>query len=243
MPRKKTDTQVLMEFNMVHKNKYDYSLMEYINGTTHIDIICPIHGVFNQQPRKHKSGQGCPKCSDSKFKDTMCVKYKSEIIDKFISAHGKEYDYSKVNYKTSKNKVEIICSKHGSFWQTPNRHLSGTRCPKCVNENNGGAYHRMSSIERKNILNAYAYFIRLSCDTGETFDKIGITRNPNQRFSSIRHYKITESKVINFDNMDMAYIFEKSMHSKLHNIKYKPSNSIGGGDNECFKVFNWSDYA
>ncbi len=243
MPRKKTNNEVSKQFNIIHKNKYDYSFMEYVNGETKIDIICPIHGVFSQQPRKHKSGQGCPKCSDLKFKNSMFEKYKSEVIDKFILVHGKEYDYSKVNYKSSKSKVEIICSKHGSFWQTPNRHLSGTRCPKCVNEENGGAYHRMGSNERQNILTAYAYFIRLSCDLGEIFDKIGITKNPNQRFSSIKHYKIIESKVIEFDNMDLAYSFEKSMHTKLHTIKYKPIHNIGGGDNECFNTFDWGDHA
>lgn len=41
------------------------------------------------------------------------------------------YNYSKVNYKNAHTPVEIICKKHGSFWQTPNKHLDGKGCPKC----------------------------------------------------------------------------------------------------------------
>ena len=43
-------------------------------------------------------------------------------------------DYSKVDYKGCCTKVELICKKekHGSFWQTPNNHISkGQKCPKC----------------------------------------------------------------------------------------------------------------
>lgn len=34
--------------NIIHKNKYDYSLSDYKNSRDKIEIICPIHGVFTQ---------------------------------------------------------------------------------------------------------------------------------------------------------------------------------------------------
>ena len=37
----------------VHGNKYDYSLVEYVNSATKIKIICPIHGIFEQTPNNH----------------------------------------------------------------------------------------------------------------------------------------------------------------------------------------------
>lgn len=47
--------------------------------------------------------------------------------------HGDKYDYSKVEYKTNKDKVCIICPTHGEFWQTPNGHLNDkSGCPKCA---------------------------------------------------------------------------------------------------------------
>ena len=47
-----------------HGNKYDYSKVEYINSTTKVCIICPIHGEFWQIPSGHVRGYGCPKCAN-----------------------------------------------------------------------------------------------------------------------------------------------------------------------------------
>ena len=57
-----------------------------------------------------------------------------DFIQKSTFVHG-EFDYSKVIYKNAKTKVEIICSKHGSFMQRPDAHLSGQKCMKCKLEN------------------------------------------------------------------------------------------------------------
>jgi hypothetical protein len=50
--------------NLVHNDRYDYSLSEYINSTTLINIVCPEHGIFKQSPNNHISKKyNCPKCS------------------------------------------------------------------------------------------------------------------------------------------------------------------------------------
>ena len=52
--------------------------------------------------------------------------------------HNSKYDYSKVRYNKSSEKVCIICPEHGEFWQTPNSHISKKcGCPKCANINRG----------------------------------------------------------------------------------------------------------
>lgn len=48
--------------------------------------------------------------------------------------HGDTYDYSELIYKGSKAKVEIICRKHGSFWQETGSHIKGRGCSKCARE-------------------------------------------------------------------------------------------------------------
>lgn len=48
---------------VVHHNKYDYSMVEYIGCTTAVDIICPKHGKFSQKPIYHTTGSGCQKCA------------------------------------------------------------------------------------------------------------------------------------------------------------------------------------
>jgi len=116
--------------NIIHNNKYDYSLVEYKNNKTKVKIICPIHGEFEQQPSKHLGGGGCRKCS---------ILYKtlslSEFIKKSKEMHGDKYDYSLVEYKNSQIKVKIICPIHGIFNQTPNSHLYGKGCKICTGLN------------------------------------------------------------------------------------------------------------
>lgn len=54
-----------------------------------------------------------------------------QFIIESIAVHGNKYDYSKVDYKTNKEKVCIICPIHGEFWQNPKSHLHGHGCRKC----------------------------------------------------------------------------------------------------------------
>jgi len=48
--------------NKIHKNKYNYSNINYINNHTKIKIVCPLHGEFSQTPSNHLSGYGCSIC-------------------------------------------------------------------------------------------------------------------------------------------------------------------------------------
>ena len=60
----------------IHNNFYDYSLVEYINYDTQVDIICPIHGEFKITPRTHISNQiGCRICGKLKRTKTNMEKY------------------------------------------------------------------------------------------------------------------------------------------------------------------------
>jgi len=118
--------------NIIHQNKYDYSLIHYINNSNKVKIICPEHGIFEQTPQNHLNCYGCYKCgvkkrSVSKSKNTYF------FIEKSNTIHGNKYDYSLVDYKNTKTKIKIICSEHGVFEQTPNSHLNGSGCPNCKN--------------------------------------------------------------------------------------------------------------
>jgi hypothetical protein len=42
--------------------EYNYSLVNYVNNAMKVKIICPEHGIFEQNPASHLSGIGCPKC-------------------------------------------------------------------------------------------------------------------------------------------------------------------------------------
>jgi hypothetical protein len=59
-----------------------------------------------------------------------------EFIKKAKLKHGNKYDYSKVEYKGCKQKINIICPIHGEFKQTPDKHLTTKfACNKCSTDN------------------------------------------------------------------------------------------------------------
>lgn len=106
----------------------------FVCSNTITKITCPIHGDFYTSPRNHlRSSFGCPKCAYDHF-----AKKQTYSLDLFIqkakNKWGDTYDYSMINesnYINTKNKVPIICHKHGLFWQNPNNHLNGHGCPHC----------------------------------------------------------------------------------------------------------------
>ena len=120
----KTTDDFIKEAKEVHGNKYDYSLVEYIDSKTKVNIICSQHGEFMQLPYAHIFGQGCPKCIG-------LHKTTDDFIKEAKEVHGNKYDYSNTDYQTSKEKIKIICDRHGEFKQTPNMHLRGNGCPIC----------------------------------------------------------------------------------------------------------------
>ncbi len=123
--KKLTNEEFIKKSNLIHNNKYDYSKSNYINNNLKVEIICNIHGSFFQIPSIHLNGCGCQKCSNV-YKPTN-----KECIERFEKIHKNNYNYSKVNYDGKNTKVEIICSKHGAFFQLPSNHLKGQGCPKC----------------------------------------------------------------------------------------------------------------
>lgn len=59
---------------------------------------------------------------------------KEVCLTRFHEAHGDRYDYKNVVYKNNNSKVEIICTKHGPFFQSPSGHMDGKGCEECAKE-------------------------------------------------------------------------------------------------------------
>lgn len=116
----------IKQSNIIHRNKYDYSKVNYKSTHIKVKIICKKHKVFLQTPHNHIEGRGCPVCGET---------IRSNINDFIIKAkliHKNKYNYDKVNYINNRTKVNIICDKHGIFKITPNNHLNGRGCQKCT---------------------------------------------------------------------------------------------------------------
>lgn len=123
----------------IHMNKYDYSLSKYERSNSKIKIICKKHGIFEQTPHHHERGTGCPSCSyENKIGVSRMNTY--DFISLSKKRHNNYYDYSLSDYKGHKEKVKIICQKHGIFEQRPRYHMNGGGCPKCNCGQSGGRY-------------------------------------------------------------------------------------------------------
>jgi hypothetical protein len=144
--------EITKKANLIHNNKYDYSLTEYIAYNKKIKIICNLHGVFEQTPERHINRKyGCPNCSTNK-KITQ-----EEFIEKANLIHNNKYDYSLCNYKNSKTKISIICKEHGVFEQIASSHThQKTGCPVCSKKHK---YTNIEFIEKANLIhnNVYCY--------------------------------------------------------------------------------------
>lgn len=143
MPLKSNNDLFISKANGVHNNKYDYSLVNYVNNTTPVEIVCPKHGVFSQTPHDHLSGCGCRKCYQER-RSFERRKKQEDFIEQLKRVHGDKYDYSKTVYTTSHDYITVTCPKHGDFKICANNHLNGQGCPLCGNEKKG-AYRKYTT--------------------------------------------------------------------------------------------------
>lgn len=120
----------------IHGDLYDYSQVEYVNNTTPVLIRCKKHNfVFQQRPKKHLLGQGCPICAGN------IKKTKDEFINAVKNIHknsdgSPKYRYDKVEFKNTNEKVIVTCPIHGDFPVNVGNHLyRESGCPKCKSKN------------------------------------------------------------------------------------------------------------
>ena len=203
-----------------HGCKYDYSQVEYINGSSKIKIICPSHGVFWQRPSDHLSkGKGCPVCSGHQLNT-------AEFIKKAEEVHAYKYDYSLSEYKGCLKTVKVICPDHGSFDVVAGEHLRRKQgCPCC---RESGFNPTMPGV---------LYFLRF-VKPFATFWKIGITnRTVRERFGKEFQFVI-ESNTWRFETGQDARNIEQKVIKRFSKYLFEqlPLFPIldKGGASECF---------
>lgn len=129
MTKKSSTKDFIQKARKVHGGKYDYSCTVYKTVHEYIEYICPIHGKVLQEANSHLQGHGCPHCSYGGKKGN--VKSIESFIEQAQKVHGNYYLYDKVKYIGWDKDVEIICPKHGSFFQSAYNHIRGFGCRKC----------------------------------------------------------------------------------------------------------------
>jgi hypothetical protein len=126
--RNEQDT-ILAKFRSAHGDRYSYDKVVYERMDLKVTITCPVHGDFQQDPKAHITGSGCPTCANEGQALT-----KEQFLKRAWAKHGDRYDYSQVVYVKMAIKVTINCPQHGLFEQTPSNHFKGSKCPKFAKE-------------------------------------------------------------------------------------------------------------
>ena len=194
-----------------------------------ISIICPKHGLFEQQAGSHLRGSGCPCCGDARSAFRRASNSAKSFISQAQAVHGVgTYDYSRATYINNSKKVTIICPKHGAFEQQPQNHiLSRNGCPACA---------RALWADRTSGREATLYFVEFSNES-ERFFKVGITSHDvATRYntpSSRGGYNITVLAVHKSSNAVAVFEWEQSIIETFAHLSYKPKRHLPGAT-ECF---------
>lgn len=152
MAKKKTTTQFINQSISVHYGSYTYDKTVYEGANSMVIVTCRIHGDFKISANNHLCGSGCRECWKQSWRLTT-----EQFIEKSQMIHGNTYDYSCSTFITSRDKIDIICNKHGVFSIRANAHLEGQGCPHCSTRKK--SYSQESIIELFNLIhnNKYDY--------------------------------------------------------------------------------------
>jgi hypothetical protein len=180
MNRLKTTEEYIRDAVNVHGNIYNYEKVDYRGGQHPIDIICPYHGVFSLKASNHvHNGTGCKQC----VKEQYLKKWTEIFLNQGRKLHGDKYDYSKVRYVNTLQKVIIICPIHGEFYQSPQSHMKGCGCRKCYTSSVTNLYTTESyvALARKTHGDKYDYskvlytgvdeLVKIVCNTHGEFQQ------------------------------------------------------------------------
>lgn len=120
-----TTERFIFDSKKIHGNKYDYSLVKFINMNTPITLI--LNGIkYQQAPCKHLMGREIEK-------DKILKTTKGFILDA-KKIWGNKYDYSLVDYKGSHIYIKIIFNNI-VYEQSPSAHLNKMCCERNVIKN------------------------------------------------------------------------------------------------------------
>lgn len=121
-------------FKEVHGDRYDYSLVEYIDYKIPVKIICRAHGEFKQSPDNHyRNGHNCPKCAHVGLRKERQLPF-TTVVTRAKKLHGDKFTYSCDSWENlNTSYIKVTCS-HGVFEQLGVNLLAGkVSCQKCGN--------------------------------------------------------------------------------------------------------------
>ena len=229
---KLTNKTFLEKANKVHFGFYKYPDLHFSNSQDTIKIVCPVHGEFEQQVKVHVRGSGCPQCGIAKRAKGKTLTTE-EFLKRAKEIHGDRYDYSESVYTRKKDKLKIICPRHGAFYQTADGHLVGKGCVECTHINWGTETYFKKNPQMVN--HPSVLYIALIEDKDEKFIKVGHTKKSfERRFNgkNMMGYAI-EPVFQHFSGLLDCVTMENKIHKLFKDHSHKPKRRFCGRT-ECY---------
>jgi very-short-patch-repair endonuclease len=144
---------------------FDLSRSVYRGQNHPTEFKCPTHGWGTMAAKYILQGKGCVLCYREGLSRRPRITQKKTLA-RFVEVHGDTYDYSRVQYRGQQVPVEILCKRHGSFFQKPEFHWTGSGCPQCYHEDVRGASQRLNTADFVDRASKYLppYFDFSLCD-------------------------------------------------------------------------------
>lgn len=150
---KYTLDEIIEKFKKVHGEKYSYKYVKYSGIFNLVKIECPFHGMYEQTPKNHISGNGCPNCTGRVSKSS------NKWLDSFENKNI-IYEYS---IPENKNLIvdgydpttNTVYQYHGDYWHGNPRKYN----PNDINSHNGERFGELykKTLENDNFLKSCGY--------------------------------------------------------------------------------------
>lgn len=129
-----TTQDFIKKSKTIFGDRYDYSSVDYKHSLEKVKIICGRHGEFWIKPSNHiNNKQGCNRCGKESTGEAS-RKGIETLLSQIKEKEGFEnYDFSLLNFKTRRDKVAVVCKKHGKFETTPRNLIRSGNCWGCAN--------------------------------------------------------------------------------------------------------------
>lgn len=196
-----SEDELLKVVREKYGDKHEYDFSNYTSFNSNIKIYCQKHGWFKQSLNNHIKGCSCTKCQKEEFRQKELGKF----LELGKQIHNNKYDYSQVVYKNSKEKVRIICPKHGVFLQKPNTHLSAkSGCPSCAIHTSRFELWVKDVVEKSMKKEAHKFIMKNRKHIDVLCGDIGFEANGLAFHGEVDVFKKVKPKTYHFDKTHQA---------------------------------------
>lgn len=183
--RRSNTAEFISKATAIHKNRYFYDNVEYVNATTKVVISCPTHGKFSVTPDKHLSGIGCLKCSYGTSRNERKIQ---EWLDDNNISYEREKRFADLKGRTKNSRLRY------DFW-----------CPdyQLFIEYDGEHHFRPINIKGR-FTNNYDAMI-------EQHNKIVESDRKKEKYAVEKGYTLVRISYTDQDNIDtiLSHVFDR----------------------------------